>query len=999
MGWSKRAMVLAGVCSLAITTSPSWAEPIDGYKHTAWTVEDGAPASVRYLAQSSNGYLWIASGEGLFRFDGVTFERMPSLSGPELGEYEPSVVHAAPNGDVWVGYRPGAVAVYRKGRLYDLHMPNPPEFVTGIQDDGKGGLWIVSGRSYAALSHYRAGKWTIFGEAEGVRGQVNQLFLDRSGILWATQDGGLLYLKPGARRFVTSPARVAPGVFWVGQAPDGRRWLYDRRGLRPLPDYPNGAIDPATFTQGPDGGKLRRIRFDLAGNLWGTDAVGGLFQIPGAKLDDPAARTHPNFFTAADGLTSGGAAASLVDREGNIWVGTSRGLDRMRKAMVRPQAGLGPISPGYAGESDAGGTIYIEDDAGIHAIGPRGDVKLIAREAGNISAPCRRRDGSVVTMIPSALLQLRPEGGKVVGPAAKDPPFGCADDAWGRLWVWSAEDRLQWRDHAGWHTRPAPPEALTAGGLISSPWGVAFLRIGATGLMRLDPHRLTSVKATTLGVGAIYSVSEGDRDLLISGTRGLARIRGGAVRKIDGARFAWLTKLRSLTQTRSGDTWMQARGGIVRVKTADLDRAFEDRTAALRYDLFDSADGLSSSGQKNGLWGRQIFEGGDGIVRFLSDSGLIAIDPKEITRNVLPPPVVIGSLTSGPNKYFDPVAVDLPAGRTNITIGYAALSLSVPERVRFRYKLEGYDDDWVDPGKQREAVYGNLAPGRYRFMVIAANNDGVWNRKGASLLITVAPAFYHTIWFKALCLLLGVILLWWGYTIRVRHLTSRMQATLGVRLAERERIARELHDTLLQTFQGLVLQFQAAANRLAPGGAGRDALDRALLSADVALVEGRNRVRELRVDDAEGDLTEGWVALAAEPGPAHTARFELTVEGKPHALHPLVQEELKRLGEEALRNAYQHADASLIEVIVGYRATQLRLDIRDNGVGLPSDVAAIGKRSGHYGLVGMRERARRIGGLFSIVSGRGKGTEVLVTVPAKAAYLIPPRRSPLAFWR
>jgi signal transduction histidine kinase len=215
---------------------------------------------------------------------------------------------------------------------------------------------------------------------------------------------------------------------------------------------------------------------------------------------------------------------------------------------------------------------------------------------------------------------------------------------------------------------------------------------------------------------------------------------------------------------------------------------------------------------------------------------------------------------------------------------------------------------------------------------------------------------------------------------------------MGVRLAERERIARELHDTLLQTFQGLVLQFQAAANRLPAGQPFRDALDRALQSADSALVEGRNRVRDLRVEGANGDLTKGWIALAAELGAHQPLHFEVTVEGQPRTLHPLVQEEIQRLGEEALRNAFQHANASAIHITVGYRSGQLLLDIRDNGVGLPTEVASKGERLGHYGLVGMRERARRIGGSLSIVSREGAGTEVLLSVPGKAAYVRRERR-------
>jgi signal transduction histidine kinase/ligand-binding sensor domain-containing protein len=972
--------------SAVFALSYASAQKIEGYKHTSWTAEDGGPTSVRSIAQSADGFIWIAATNGLFRFDGASFETMPVLNDPELGDHQPSVVHASPNGDVYIGYRPGAVAVYRRGRLHNLHMPNPPEFITRVAADGKGGVWVVSGRDRSPLSHYRAGKWHELGQAEGVPvGQVHWVFVDRSGTTWITQTDRILFLRPGGRRFETSPARVAK-LSAIGQGPDGSLWLADRMGVRPLPDYPNGATDPALPANEPATGAARSIWFDQTGNVWGTDNTRGLFRLLASQLRDPAARARASYFTTADGLTSNAAFTSLIDRESNIWVGTNLGLDRLRKVSAHPQMGLGAPSLSYAGESDSGGTIYIEDDAGIHAIGPRGEVRLVSNHSGEISTPCRRRDGSVLSFIPGALLQLRPNGVTIVGAGPRFPPYGCAEDASGRLWIWSGEEGLSWQGRAGWQSLPMK-SVRTAGGLSSSPWGVAFLQVSATGLMRLDPGRQTMIKASAFGVGAFYSVNEGRRDLLISGTRGLARVRRRAVRTIDGVRHPWLTRLRSLLQTRRGDTWMQSPVGIVRVRTSDLDRAFEQPRAPLPYDLFDAADGVVSSSQKSGIWGRQILEGGDGIVRFLTSTGVVTIDPSAITRNNLPPPVVVSSLTSRGVRYLDPTVVDLPAGSASVAIAYSALSLSVPERVRFRYRLEGVDDDWVDPGKRREAVYGNLVPGTYRFQVTAANNDGVWNKQGAILLIRIAPAFHQTIWFYALCLVAAGLLVWWAYAARVRHLTARIQATMSVRLAERERIARELHDTLLQTFQGLVLQFQAAANRLPSERPARDALEKALRSADAALAEGRNRVRDLRDDGVNGDLTKEWVALAAELGTHRPVRFDLIVEGKPRELHPLVQDELQRLGAEALRNAYQHAGASLIEIIVGYRANILRLDIRDNGVGLPSAIASDGQRSGHYGLVGMRERARRIGAMLSIVSREGEGTEVLVSVPGKAAYV------------
>lgn len=956
---------------------------IAGYKHRSWTADDGAPRSISSLTQSSDGFIWMVGDDGVYRFDGLSFEKMPGLSDPVLGEFQPLVVYAAANGDVWIGYRPGAVAVYRRGRLYNLHMPNPPEFVTVITEDKRGGMWVVSGRETHSLARYKAGRWEEIGEAQGVSGQIGHLMVDRLGITWIVQREKISYRPVGSERFVETPAFVVPGTYRLAQSPDGRRWLADQGGLRPLPDYPAGATDPARPSTGRNGKPLR-FTFDREGNLWGWGTTRGAVMVPASRLSDPKMRTQPDLLTASEGLSSDGTTSMFVDREDNIWIGTNGGLDKLRKTIVRLQDGLGPVSSAYAGATDAAGTTYIEDDLGIHAIGRDGKVTKISDETGLISAPCRLFDGSVVTLTASAVIKLQPNGVRPVGPGPKEVSAGCAGDASGRLW--SDLEVPSWLDRAGWHGLPLNGSPVTVGGLTMAPWGVTLMRLSGTGLMRLDPTKPVTIPASTFRVGALFSVEPGIRDVLIGGSQGLARLRGGEVRTIDSGRHPWLRKLRALAQTRSGDTWMQSPVGIMRVRTSDLDRAFETAGAPLPHDLFDSADGLVSYVQKNGLWGAQILDGSDGIVRFLTASGVVAIDPRRITRNPLPPPVTIRSLISGSATFLDPSTVELHAGRAPITIAFSALSLAVPERVSVRYRLEGYDDDWIDPRKRRDAVYGNLAPGTYRFRVIAANNDGVWNRKGATLSLTVLPAFYQTTWFLCLCILAGGVLLWWIYALRVRQLTARMQAAMGVRMAERERIARELHDTLLQSFQGLVLQFQAAANRLVPGGPANEALDRALRSADDALIEGRNRVRELRADDNDRDWTEAWVALASRLGASRSARFEFTMEGSSRPLHPLVQEEVQRLGEEAIRNAYEHAQASIIEVIVGYRMNSFDVAIRDNGIGLPDDVVSKGGRDGHYGLTGMRERAQRVGGVLSVSTQKGIGTQIRVSVPAKAAY-------------
>jgi signal transduction histidine kinase len=274
--------------------------------------------------------------------------------------------------------------------------------------------------------------------------------------------------------------------------------------------------------------------------------------------------------------------------------------------------------------------------------------------------------------------------------------------------------------------------------------------------------------------------------------------------------------------------------------------------------------------------------------------------------------------------------------------------------------------------------------------VIAANNDGVWNREGALLEFTIPPTFLQSNWFVLLCLLGFGALLWLAYSMRVRQVTAGVRARLMIRLAERERIARELHDTLLQSFQGLVLRFQAVAERIPGDLPLRGIVDQALDRADAALIEGRERVRELRAEG--GDFAQALVDVAEELAADTTTRFNLTIEGQPRQLHPMVHDEVQRIGLEAIRNAFRHAQAREVEAVLTYRSGELRFGLRDDGAGLPADLAAGGERAGHYGLTGMRERAMRIGGTLTISSGKNAGTHIMLSIPGRAAYAVQPGR-------
>ncbi len=372
------------------------------------------------------------------------------------------------------------------------------------------------------------------------------------------------------------------------------------------------------------------------------------------------------------------------------------------------------------------------------------------------------------------------------------------------------------------------------------------------------------------------------------------------------------------------------------------------------------------------------------------------IDPMRIHVNTLPPPVHIQAIRADFRDHALAEKVELPPLTRDIEIDHDVLSLTSPEKNRSRYRLSGFDQEWHDVGARRQAVYMNLNPGTYSFQVIAANNDGIWNETGASLSLVILPAWYQTIWFRVTCVVAFGLLLWMLYQLRLRQLEREYSARMEERVGERTRIARELHDTLLQSLHGLMFQFQAARNMLprSPQDAG-ETLDEAIAETDQAIAESRDAIHDLRSQPvAEKYLAQSLEEAGNELRVLHTAdqklpTFRVIVEGEPRALTPMFQDEVYRIALEVMRNAFRHAGASQIEAEIRYDKNHFRLRLRDDGKGIDPEVFEQSRRPGHWGLPGVRERAQRIGSKLEFWSQAGAGTEVELTVPAAIAYEIP----------
>lgn len=401
------------------------------------------------------------------------------------------------------------------------------------------------------------------------------------------------------------------------------------------------------------------------------------------------------------------------------------------------------------------------------------------------------------------------------------------------------------------------------------------------------------------------------------------------------------------------------------------------------FERFDAHDGLAGHAMQLRPI-PSLLQADDGRLWFTTSSAVFVLDPGRMPRNRIIPPVLIRSVSSNDNKLPMPPdgQVSLPKGADNLHIEFTALALRMPDRIRFRYRLSGVDADWQGPTERREAFYTNLQPGSYRFEVSAANEDGAWQPSVASLRVELPPTFAQSIWFKLLLAAALLALLYAGHVLRMRVLTQRMQA----RLAERTRIARTLHDTLLQSIQGLILSFRAHSELVPPDARGRDRLDHTLKMAEQLLVEGRNEIMDLRSPPSSSALFDALAEFGHALTTMGTHKFEACLTGAARPLREGVYDEAYAIGRESLFNAVRYAEADLISLSIEYGRKEFNLVIRDNGKGLIVGEAVPHDAAGHWGMKGILERAKLIGADLQVCSEAGRGTSISLKIKKSLAY-------------
>jgi signal transduction histidine kinase/ligand-binding sensor domain-containing protein len=773
------------------------------------------------------------------------------------------------------------------------------------------------------------------------------------------------------------------------QSDNGALLISTRSGIRRLVD---GKAD-AYQLPGPMGkyAPVRLLR-DRDGGLWiGTNGQ-GLLHVHQGRTD---------LSTQSDGLSGDVIESLFEDREGNIWVATLDGLDRFRDFAI-------PTISARQGLSNAAiGSVLAARDGSVW-LGTRDGLN---RWSNGQTTIYRKRNGLPDDVVESLYQDARgriwasTNGGVAYLENGRPVPFSAvpgrfvltfAGDGAGNLWI-SHESQGLFHllegnvvEQIPWARLGRKDEAISV--LLDSLRGGLWLgfRLGGVAYLKDGQVRESYASRDGLGEGRVEGLQlDQDGALWAAAEGGLSRIKNGRVTTLTSKNGLPCDAVHWVVEDDDQSFWLYMACGLVRIARPELESWATDPKRTVRLAVFDSSDGVRSRAMASG-YNPGVSKSADGKLWFLPRGGVSVIDPRHLPFNKLPPPVHIEQITADRKTYETSSGLRLPALTRDLEIDYTALSLVAPERNRFRVKLEGYDHDWKDMGNDRKAFYTNLSPRNYRFRVMASNNSGVWNEAGDAFDFSVAPTYYQTSWFQASCAAAFFLMLWGLYRYRLHQIAQQFNVRMEARLDERTRIARELHDTLLQGFQALMFHFQAVDNLLPPGQ-GKEALEKVLDRADRAIAEGRDAIKNIRSSTTvTNELSHAMTALGEELAGAHdgekgSASFRVSVEGTPRDLHPILRDDIYRIAREALRNAFRHAQASQIEAEIAYGESLLRLRVRDDGKGIdPKHLH--GGRDGHWGLPGMRERAQQIGAQFEMWSEAGAGTEVELRIPGSIVY-------------
>jgi ligand-binding sensor domain-containing protein/signal transduction histidine kinase len=939
--------------------------PAEEYSHRVWRTEDGLPQNrIQAINQTKDGYLWIGTSEGLARFDGVRFAIFDHSNTDAFTDNSVLSLQPVPDGSLWIGTEGGGLLRYANGvfRSFGPAQGLTNSFVRAIYLSRAGALWVGTDRGFFQYS--ANGFVRLDNTADIPLASVVSIAEDHTGQIWVASSSGLLSVHQGrlgrascAEHLAVTPAVVVSllrehllqdgcevprvalpdvAISSLHQDSQGKLWI-GTAGHGLVRSAGGNSVTYTAPSTLPDN-TILAIFEDQQHNIW-AGAQDGLLRL---------SRTVVTTLTARDGLMDDNISTTYEDRKGTLWIATFTGQLYRLNGAVPERFYLPPP------KTNSRIRTVFEDSRGAYWFGTSGDglIRWFRGRAFSFTRKQGLRSNSVRQIY--------------------EAPDGA-------IWVATASGLSQWDGHAiktyyleqGLSYPSVRCLASDSNGDILAGTDAGLNRIH-NGQIVPDPLFLP------LKQEKIWSIHV-EPDSLWLGTRGggLLRCKEGKITRFTTNNGLISNSIYQIVDDKRGNLWMSSPVGVFSVARDGLDRTANGSVPAIHAVAYGTSDGLETSQMYGGMQPAGCLRA-SGDLWFPSVRGAVQIDPAHLPER-RPVAVLIERVLAGDSMVPVSPSIVIPPGRGKLEIDFTAPDLIGPQRVGFNYKLEGFDESWNSVSKVRSAYYSNLPPGRYRFRVAATNAGAPGASSEASLAIEWKPAFRQTGWFYALWVAVLICAVWAGLWLYARQTKTRF----ALLLAERTRVAREMHDTVIQSCVGVSTLMDAAARtrRVDPEEAGR-LLDEARAQVKSTLEEARQAVWDLRHYEDGISAVDRLVDLAKKLGTESGLSIETAVAGKRQFVDSATDRALLLAGREALRNAVRHGHPSHIGLTAQYETTLLSVVIKDNGSGFDPEIALM--EEGHFGLLGMRERIEQVGGEFAIHSRPHEGATIWMTVPLNA---------------
>ncbi|MGC1300750.1 MAG: histidine kinase [Caulobacteraceae bacterium] len=972
------------------------------YGRRTWHIGDaGLPGSPLAIAQTTDGYIWVGATDGLYRFDGVAFKHWTPPAGPLTDFREVLTLLGASDGSLYAGWFNGLVRV--SGKSVHIY-PNKFQIPGPFFEDGEGKIWF----SHLGYVEYQTSICGINGNAvkcygpdQGVncKNGNSVSYIDKGELIFGGWNG-LCRWRPGqVSEMIPWPVGVSSRdriTDIVHQADGSLLIAFEGRGLFRL----SGGKWTSQIAPDVDGARfrVRQMIVDRTGAVWIGTFADGLYRLSSGRLEH---------FGVIDGLSGNSVTGLLEDREGSVWVTTPFGLDQFYDLPIitfTSREGLVNAGEVGGGAEAAEGGIWV---AGGHSIVRiNGDsISSVTGSSQFGKAPLSwvfeyphghlwTLSGHQPEVYDGKLHPIKAPNGlrcgeiNASGTAYGDVVANCYDrstEPWtAALW--------RFRDRRFVGSIPSPmldgkPTAIDA--FAPDLTGGFWLGVWRHGLFRRVDGVERRVDAIPQDEIVVTIIPIRRDEAWLAAMKGIIWLRQGQSRRLDSKDGLPCDSAIDINFDSTGDLWASMRCGLVEISSTDLSRWRSDPKYIVHPTVFTSEDGYRYSAGKE----EDLIRTSDGRIWMVDSDDVRVLDANNIHYNTTSPPVHIDRLVVDHADVAVSPRVVLPVLNREVEIDYDGLSFVHPDRLHFRYRLIGHDRAWNEVGARRQAFYTDLRPGAYRFEVAVCNEDRACSGAPAAIGLTVPPAWYQSLAFKLGCGLAILAALYIGICWRIHILSDRVRLRFHERLNERARVARDLHDTLMQTLFASKIMADTARRHMPPASPGAAELHQLSASLAQGVKEAREAIDALRASATEtDDLAGAFELAAAEALEGQDVSVRVVVEGSVRAIDPTPRHEIYRIGCEAIRNAALHSGASSIEITLAYGFI-LRLKIRDNGQGMAPDMLARGKPS-HFGLVGMRERAQHIGADLKITGAHG-GVEVVLTVPGHVIFEHRPGRTRL----